>query len=204
MKLESSNKDQGIFVFQLDKNNYIKFCPNRGGVITNWVADGNEILYFELKIEVTLKINSLEFEITIYNKTDFAMPINFGLHPYFNVSDFKNLEFVDNPLNCQDQERNTISNTLDELNKINLGVDLLMYTSGRSSFRDKIFKREVTLNHPYPFDLGVIWSDPPRRMICLEPWTSPRNSFVDGFRNIMIPSNDSKRLNASIQIKSLK
>ena len=284
MEIRSSNKDQEIFVFQLDKNNYIKVCPKRGGVITNWVSDGNEILYFddtrfiaktksirggipilfpicgnlstpnsvfgidylqltqhgfardlqwqysfnqnekflclflnasnktkkyytfdfELKIELSLKINSLEFEITINNKTDFAMPINFGLHPYFNVSDFKNLEFVDNPLNCQDQKRNTLSNTFDELNKINLGVDLLMYTSGRSSFRDKIFKREVILNHPYPFDLGVIWSDPPRRMICLEPWTSPRNSFVDGFRNIMIPSNDSKRLNASIQIKSLK
>jgi len=284
VKLELSNKDQGIFVFQLDKKNYIKFCPERGGVITNWVSDGNEILYFdkkrfmdktksirggipilfpicgnlntsssvfgnsylqlpqhgfardqqwqysfnenekflclflnaskktkkyfpfdfELKIKVTLKINSLEFEIKIHNKTDFTMPINFGLHPYFNVSDFKNLEFVDNPLNCQDQERNTISNTLDELKKINLGVDLLMYTSGRSSFRDKIFKREVTLNHPNPLDLGVIWSDPPRRMICLEPWTSPRNSFVDGFRYIMISSNDSKRLNASIQIKSLK
>ena len=56
------------------------------------------------------------------------MPINFGLHPYFNVSDFKNLEFVDNPLKCQDQERNTISNTLEEVKKINLGVDLLMYT----------------------------------------------------------------------------
>jgi len=284
VKLELSNKEQGILVFQLDKNNYIKFCPERGGVITNWVSDGNEILYFdetrfmdktksirggipilfpicgnlntsssvfgnvysqlpqhgfardlqwqysfnenekilclflnaskktkkyypfdfELKIEVTLKINSLEFEITIYNKTDFAMPINFGLHPYFNVSDFKNLEFVDNPLNCQDQKSNTISNTLDELKNINLGVDLLMYTSGISSFRDKILKREVTLNHPYPFDICVIWSDPPRRMICLEPWTSPRNSFVDGFRNIIIPSNDSKRLNASIKIKSLK
>ena len=41
------------------------------------------------------------------------MPINFGLHPYFNVSDFKNLEFIDNPLNCQDQGRNIISNTFD-------------------------------------------------------------------------------------------
>jgi len=151
-----------------------------------------------------LKINCLEFEITIQNKTDFSMTINYGLHPYFNVSDFKNLEFSDNPLNCQDQERNIISNTLDELKKINLGVDLLMYTSGRSSFRDKIFKREVTLNHPYPFDLGVIWSDPPRKMICLEPWTSPRNSFVDGVRNIMIYSNDSNRLIDSLQIKSLK
>ena len=159
---------------------------------------------FELRIEIILNINFLEFEITIFNKTHIAMPINFGLHPYFNISDFKNLEFIDNPLNCQNQEKNIISNTLDELKNINLGVDLLMYTCGRSSFRDKIFQREVTLNHPYPFDLGVIRSDPPRRMICLEPWTSPRNSFVDGFRNIMISPNNSKRLDASIQIKSLK
>ena len=282
MKIKLSNKDQGIFVFQLDQNNYIKFCPDRGGVITNWVSDGKEILYFdekrfidktksirggipilfpicgnlittnsvfginylqltqhgfardlpweysfnekslclslneskktkkyypfdfELKIEVTLKINSLEFEITITNKTEIAMPANFGLHPYFNVSDLKNLEFFDNPLNCQNQEKNIISNTLDELNNVHLGIDLLMYTSGRSAFRDKIFKRQVTLNHPYPFDLGVIWSDPPRRMICLEPWTSPRNSFVDGFRKVMIPPNDSQRFDASIQIKSFK
>ncbi len=284
MQIKLSNKDQEIFIFQLDQNNYIKFCPERGGVITNWVADGKEILYFdekrfmdktksirggipilfpicgnlntsssvfgkdylqltqhgfardlrwqyslnqneqslclylneskktkkyypfdfELKIEVILKINCLEFEIKIYNKTNIGMPINFGLHPYFNVSDFKNLEFIDNPLNCQNQEKNIISNTLDELNNIHLGVDLLMYTSGRSTFRDKVFKREVTLNHPYPFDLGVIWSDPPRRMICLEPWTSPRNSFVDGFRKIMIPANDRQTFYASIQIKSLK
>jgi len=284
VQIKLSNKDQGIFVFQLDQNNYIKFCPERGGVITNWVSDGKEILYFdekrfmdktksirggipilfpicgnlntsnsvfgtdylqlpqhgfardskwqytfnenekslclflneskktkkyypfdfELRIEITLKVNCLEFEITIFNKTDMAMPINFGLHPYFNVSDFKNLEFIGNPFNCQNQEKNIISNTLDELKNINLGVDLLMYTSGRSSFRDKFFKRQVTLNHPYPFDLGVIWSDPPRRMICLEPWTSPRNAFIDGFRNIMIPSNDNQRFDASIQIKSLK
>ncbi len=284
MQINLSNKNLGIFLFKLDQNNYIKFCPERGGVITNWVSDGKEILYFdekrfidksksirggipilfpicgslnttssvfgkdylqlkqhgfardlqwqyffnanekslclflneskntkkyypfdfEIRIEVILNINCLEFEITINNKTDTAMPVNFGLHPYFNVSDFKNLEFIDNPLNCQNQEKNTVSNTLNELKNINLGVDLLMYTSGRSSFRDKIYKRQVTLNHPYPFDLGVIWSDPPRRMICLEPWTSPRNSFVDGFRNIIIPSNDSQRFDASIHIKSFK
>ena len=283
MQIKLSNKEQGIFVFQLDQNNYIKFCPTRGGVITNWVSEGKEILYFdekrfmdkkksirggipilfpicgnlntsnslfgkdylqltqhgfardsqwqhslnekedalclflneskktkkyypfdfELRIEVTLKINCLEFEITIKNKTEIPMPVNFGLHPYFIVSDLENLEFFNIPLNCQNQEKNTISNTFDELNNIHLGIDLLMYTSGRSAFRDKILKRQVTVNHPYPFDLGVIWSDPPRRMICLEPWTSPRNSFVDGFRKVMIPPNDSQRFDASIQIKSL-
>ena len=284
MQVKLSNKDQGIFVFRLDQNNYINFCPKRGGVITNWVSEGKEILYFdekrfmdktksirggipilfpicgnlntsssvfgkdylqltqhgfardcewkhsfnenekslslflneskkskkyypfdfELRIEVTLKTSCLEFEITIYNKSDIPMPINFGLHPYFNISDFNNLEFIDNPLNCHNQEKNIISNTLDELNNINLGVDLLFYTSGKSVFRDKFFKRQVTINHPYPLDIGVIWSDPPRKMICLEPWTSPRNSFVDGFRNILIPSRGSQRFDASIHIKSLK
>ena len=282
MQIKLSNKDQRIFVFQLDQNNYIKFSPERGGIITNWVSDGKEILYFdekrfmdktksirggipilfpicgnlntssslfgkdylqlpqhgfardsqwqysfnenekslclflhetkktkkyypfdfELRLKVTLKINCLEFEINIHNKTDIPMPINFGLHPYFSVSDFKNLEFIGNPLNCQNQEKNIISNTLHELKNIHLGVDLLMYTSGRITFRDKILKRQVTLNHPYPFDIAVIWSDPPRRMICLEPWTSPRNSLVDGFRNIIINPNDSEEFDASIQIKS--
>ncbi len=283
MRIKLFNKEKGIYIFQLDQKNYIKFCPERGGVITNWVSDGKEILYFdekrfmdntksirggipilfpicgninssssvfgkdylqlmqhgfardlswqyclndsekslclflnesqttkkyypfdfELRVEVTIKINCLEFEITIHNKTDIVMPINFGLHPYFNISDFKNLDFIDNPVNCQNQKKNILSNTLDELKNINLGVDLLMYTSGKSAFRDEVLKRQVTLNHPYPFDLGVIWSDPPRKMICLEPWTSPRNSIVDGFRNIMITSNHSQKFNASIQIKSL-
>ena len=159
---------------------------------------------FEVRIEVTLKINCLEFKIHIENKTNSEMPINFGLHPYFNISDFKNLEFFDYPLNCQDQKRNILINTLEDLKNIHNGIDLLMYSSGKSSFRDNIFKRQVTLNHPYPFDLGVIWSNPPRQMICLEPWTSPRNSLVDGLRKILIPPNVSQRFDASIQINSFK
>ena len=282
MRISLSDEELGIYVFQLDPKNYIKFCPKRGGIITNWVSDGNEIIYFDqkrfmdntksirggipilfpicgnlntstsvfgkeylqlmqhgfardlpwkycfndsekslclflnsshitkkyypfdfkLNIEVTLKINCLEFEITVKNKTDIEMPINFGLHPYFNVSDFKNLDFISNPFNCQNQKKNILSNTLDELKNINLGVDLLMYTSGKSAFRDNVLKRQVTLKHPYPLDLGVIWTDPPRKMICLEPWTSPRNSFVDGFRNLIIPSNKSQKFNSSIEIKS--
>ena len=284
MQIKLSNKEQGIFVFQLDQNNYIKFCPERGGVITNWISDGKEILYFdekrfmdktksirggipilfpicgnlntsssvfgkdylqlmqhgfardlhwqyclndsekslclflnesqktkkyypfdfEVRIEVTLKINCLEFAINIQNKTNTEMPINFGLHPYFNISDFKNLEFFDYPLNCQDQKRNILINTLEDLTNIHNGIDLLMYSSGKSSFRDNILKRQVTVNHPYPFDLGVIWSNPPRQMICLEPWTSPRNSLVDGLRKILIPPNVSQSFYASIQINSFK
>ncbi len=284
MKVNSVDNKKGIYLFQLDEKNYIKFCPKRGGLITNWVSEGREILYFdekrfidktksirggipilfpicgnldipnslfgknympfmqhgfardlqwqyclnkkknslflilqdtektktfypfnfELKIEVSLKINCLKFIINIENKTNIEMPINFGLHPYLNISDFKNLNFIDNPLNCQDQKNNCLRNTFDELKNINNGIDLLMYTSGRISFRDNFFKRQITLLHPSPFNLGVIWSDPPRKMVCLEPWTSPRNSLVNGLRKISIPPNSSQILDASILINTLK
>ena len=284
MEITLVNKNESIYSFQLDEKNYIKFSPERGGVITNWVSDDQEILYFdkkrfidkaksirggipilfpicgnldityslfgdnymelkqhgfardlewqyclneknnslcltlqdtdktkiyypynfEIKIEVFLKINCLKLKINIQNKSNIEMPINFGLHPYFNISDFKNLNFIDNPLNCQDQKNNFLRNTFDELKNINNGIDLLMYTSGRSSFRDNFFKRQVTLIHPSPFDLGVIWSDPPRKMVCLEPWTSPRNSLVNGLRKISIPPNSLQILDASILINTLK
>ena len=63
MQIKLSNKDQGIFVFQLDENNYIKFCPERGGVITNWVSDGKEILYFDEKdLKIIQKVLEVVFQ----------------------------------------------------------------------------------------------------------------------------------------------
>ena len=49
MQIKLFNKKQGIYIFQLDENNYIKFCPERGGVITNWVSENNEIIYLDEK-----------------------------------------------------------------------------------------------------------------------------------------------------------
>ena len=280
MEINLVNKKERIYIFKIDKQNFIKFCPERGGIITNWVSDKKEILYFdekrfrdksksirggipilfpicgnldistslfgenhmqlmqhgfardmeweyclndkknalflklqdtektklyypynfELKVKISLKINCLKFEINIQNNTNNDMPVNFGLHPYFNISDFKNLEFIDCVLNCQNQKNNCLRNTFEELKKIQNGIDLLMYTSGRISFRDNFFKRQITLINPSPLDLGVIWSDPPRKMVCLEPWTSPRNSLVNGIRKILIPPNSCKKLDASIKI----
>ena len=284
MQITLLDKNQDIYILQLDSSNYIRFCPARGGLITHWVSNDEDILYFDEKrfldttksirggipilfpicgnldiqnslfgkeylqlmqhgfardlrweywlnkrkkslclclkdsettkkyfpfafeviIEINLTINCLNFEINIKNKSNLDMPINFGLHPYFNISDFKNLDFMDYPRNCHDQKHNVLSNTDDQLKNISNGIDLLMYTSGKSSFRDNLYKRKVTIKHFYPFELGVIWSDPPRKMVCLEPWTSPRNSLVDGFREILISPNSFQKFDASIQIDTFK
>ena len=150
-----------------------------------------------------MSIATLIFNIEIFNKSDSTMPVNFGLHPYFNISNFNNVKFKNYPRECQNQKNNTIEITENLLSNISDGVDLLMYSNGEISFKDYGLKRQITLINPKPFDLSVIWSDPPRKMICLEPWTSPRNSFIDGFRNINLLPNQMQKLTASIKVNAL-
>ena len=275
-------QDNEIYIFKQDEDNFINFCPSRGGIITKWVKNSENILYFDedrfldkslsirggipilfpicgslsksaffgdncidlnqhgfardivwqfsidseqrtlnlslvsnqltkkyypfdfkLKIQLSFGVDSLEFKIAIENFSRKKMPINFGLHPYFNISTFKKIEFINHPLNCQNQKNNTLELSDNLLTKISNGVDLLMYSHGELSFKDFGFNRKITLLNPYPFDLSVIWTDPPRKMICLEPWMSPRNSFIDGYRNINLLPSKNQVLRASIKVNNL-
>ena len=283
MKIKLKNIENNIFRFLKDDFNYIDFCPERGGLITDWTLNGEKILYFdhrrfldkklsirggipilfpicgntdqglsisgqhysllpqhgfardmnwkykfnkekesfylslkdneftqkyypfsfEIKIDLKIKLNCLIYEVEIFNNSNIQMPFSFGLHPYFNISDFKNIKFQDYPLVCIDQKSNSLQLTEEYLFNMHKGIDLLMYSSGPLSFIDYSFGRKITLINPYPFDINVIWSDPPRKMICLEPWTSPRNSLINGVRRILIPSYSSKHLKASIIVNEI-
>ena len=41
--------DNGIHTIFTDNNNFINFCPSRGGIITNWMFNDFQILYFDQK-----------------------------------------------------------------------------------------------------------------------------------------------------------
>lgn len=280
--MEILKKENGVYTFYKNNKNLIDFCPRRGGIITNWLLNDRQILYFdkkrfldksksirggipiifpicgdlennslfgdgfldlmqhgfardqewdyefnkfkdtlfltlsdneitrkyypyhfELKIEITLSIEVLILKIEIFNKSSTIMPINFGLHPYFNISDFRNVKFIDYPKFCLNQKNNNLVKTENLLKDAFKGIDLLMYSSGKTSFIDYGLKRKITLTNPFPFDISVVWSDPPRQMLCMEPWTSPRNSLENGFRKIEIMPNSSQILNTSILVENL-
>ncbi len=281
--MEVIKKKEGFFRYQRDQNNYVDFCPERGGLITNWVSDKKEILYFDknrfnnikksirggipilfpicgnlennnslfgkkfinltqhgfardlkwdflfdklenvlclslsdcketwkyfpysftLNINLKLESDSLKFNIIIRNRSQSIMPVNFGLHPYFKISDFKNIDFLDYPINCQNQKNNCIEDFGQTIACIAEGVDLLTYSKGYNSFIDFGLRRQIILNNPSPFDINVVWTDPPRKMLCMEPWTSPRNSLIDGYRRIDIPPNNSQELFTSIKIQEI-
>ena len=279
--MEILNKDNGLFILR-NGNHLINFSPNRGGIITNWLLNNSEILYFdkerfldknksirggipilfpicgnleknslfgenfldlmqhgfardqvwnheinkltntlclvlkdneitrkyypfnfELRIELRVSIDTLIFNIEISNKSDTKMPFNFGLHPYFNISDFKNIRFIDYAKSCLNQKNNNLVKTENLLKHSSQGIDFLMYSSGKTSFIDYGLKRKITLINPSPFDISVIWTDPPRKMLCMEPWTSPRNSLESGLRKIEIMPNSSQKLFTSISIENL-
>ena len=192
-------KDNGIYIFKQDEENFITFCPSRGGIITKWVRNSENILYFDedrflnksqsirggipilfpicgslrksaffgdnyidlnqhgfardivwqfaidstqrilnlslvsnqltkkyypfdfnLKIQLSFGVDSLEFKIVIENFSGKKMPINFGLHPYFNISTFEKIEFINYPLNCLNQKNNTLELSDNLLRKIQM------------------------------------------------------------------------------------
>jgi len=275
-------QDTGIYKLCKDNSNFINFCPSRGGIITNWVVNDHQILYFDhkrfldksksirggipilfpicgnlekkslfgddfldlmqhgfardqewnfacnqfknslclnlsdneisrryypyffdLKIEITLSKETLIFNIEIFNKSNITMPVNFGLHPYFYISDFNNVKFFDYSKCCLNQKNNKLVKTENLLRNSFKGIDVLMYSSGKTSLIDYGLRRKIILTNPFPFDISVIWSDPPRQMLCMEPWTSPRNSLENGFRKIEIIPNSSQKLYASISVENL-
>tara|TARA_Y100001933_G_C18996179_1_gene562559 strand:- start:822 stop:1673 length:852 start_codon:yes stop_codon:yes gene_type:complete len=283
VEIQLIDNRSSTYLLKRDSNNYIRFCPKRGGLITHWVSKSESILYFDesrfldysksvrggipilfpicgmlnckesifgnnfypmhqhgfardlewefyfceknkslslflidnsrtrkyypfqfqLQINILLGNSSLNFEILIQNNSDNQMPVNFGMHPYFNISNYSNIKFLNYPINCQNQITNTIDCTSSVLGNLSNGIDILMYSMGEVSFSDFGYKRNVILRNPCPFDLSVIWTDPPRKMICVEPWTSPRDSLIDGFRRIIIPPLNFKKLSASIEIHTI-
>jgi len=142
--------------------------------------------YFTLLMDVCLKEKSLQISVKIYNRGNDSMPFSFGLHPYFQISNLEKIKIDGLPEKCIDQTNMKVTNTSDQIRILNKGVDFLSYPSCSVKVVDFLSRNVIELIHQEPMDTNVIWTDPPRPMICLEPWTSPRNSLVSGDRKLEI------------------
>jgi len=142
--------------------------------------------FFTLLMDVYLKEKSLHISVKIYNKGQESMPFSFGLHPYFQVSNLQKIKIDGLPEKCIDQTNMKVTNASDQIRILDKGVDFLSYPSSSVKLFDCLSRNVIELIHQDPMDTTVIWTDPPRQMVCLEPWTSPRNSLVTGDRKLEI------------------
>jgi len=140
---------------------------------------------FALTLELRLEPQTLAIDATVANRSQDTMPFSLGLHPYFNVSDLKAVRFEGLPSQCLDHSTMAPAETAPRLAQLQQGIDLLLrpaaeQAAGAVQLIDGGNGRCISLENPPPLDLVVIWSDPPRPMVCLEPWSGPRSALISG------------------------
>jgi galactose mutarotase-like enzyme len=122
------------------------------------------------------------------------MPFSFGLHPYFNLSSLEGVRFEGLPNECLNHLTMAPAPTAEQMRRLADGIDLLVHPSGPVRLVDDTVGTTLELQLSQPFDLVVLWSEPPRPMVCIEPWSSPRLALLSGDRKIVLAPGKSIRL----------
>jgi galactose mutarotase-like enzyme len=106
------------------------------------------------------------------------MPFAFGLHPYFGVRDLAAASLEGLPASCFDHLSAAEAPTAVQLQRLPQGVDLRVELPADGGSSPRLIGAAdggaVALQASPPFDHVVVWTDPPRSMVCLEPWTARR------------------------------
>jgi len=123
-----------------------------------------------------------------------AMPFALGLHPYFAVSSLEAAELEGLPPQCFNHLTMAEAATAEQLRRLGQGVDLLAAPSGPVRLWDRASGEGMELQLSAPLDLAVVWTDPPRPMLCLEPWTAPRGALASGERQLSLQPGERMQL----------
>ena len=126
-----------------------------------------------------------------------ALPFSLGLHPYFAVQDLAAVRLEGLPERCFDHIPMAEAATAGQLERLTTGVDFLAHPSGAVRLVDAAAPsggRWIAMETQAPLDLAVVWTEPPRPMVCLEPWTAPRGAMASGDRLLQVPPGESLEL----------
>ena len=152
---------------------------------------------FRLSLDYRLEPSALEILATVEHGPDCSgvMPFSLGLHPYFAVSSLQAASLDGLPERCLDHHQMALASTADQLAQLPEGVDLLADPTADSvRLIDAGSGQVIRLELTAPLDLAVVWTEPPRPMLCLEPWTAPRGSLVTGDRRLELEPGQAMQL----------
>ena len=125
------------------------------------------------------------------------LPFSLGLHPYFAVQDLAAVQLEGLPERCFDHIPMAEAATAGQLERLTTGVDFLAHPSGAVRLVDAAAPsggRWIAMETQAPLDLAVVWTEPPRPMVCLEPWTAPRGAMASGDRLLQVPPGETLEL----------
>ena len=156
---------------------------------------------FLIEMEVRPLSHALAITIRVQNRCPDSMPFSLGLHPYFNVSDLNRVGLEGLASTCLNHLQMQEADTASQLAALSKGVDFLTRPAGGGvTLVDEAAGSRIQLQHQAPMDLTVVWTDPPRSMLCLEPWTGPRQALISGDRKLELQPGASQELSCRYSI----
>jgi galactose mutarotase-like enzyme len=93
--------------------------------------------------------------------------------------------------------------TSEQLQQLGQGIDLLVRPSADVALVDKAAARRLRMELSSPWNLAVLWTDPPRPMVCIEPWTGPRQSLISGDGKLELAAGESQVLQCRYVVESI-
>jgi galactose mutarotase-like enzyme len=199
--------------FTLGQHGFARQLPWRlealadGAGVQLQLADTEETLKaypfkFLLTMEVRLAPRALEISTIVENRGDHTMPFSFGLHPYFNLSSLESVTFEGLPDRCLDHLTMEEASTADQMERLADGIDLLVRPTGTVRLVDGAAGTSLELQLSHPLDLVVLWTEPPRAMVCIEPWSAPRQALLSGDRKLELRPGANTRLHTRYAFSS--
>jgi galactose mutarotase-like enzyme len=161
---------------------------------------------FRLELEYQLEPGALAITARVLHEGaagEPAMPFSLGLHPYLVVSDPAAVVIEGLPPRCLDHTTLQPAATDPLLERLGAGVDLLCQATGPVRLLDPAGGRAIQLDTVAPFDLVVVWTEPPRPMVCLEPWSGPRGALISGDRRLELAPGEHRELQARYSVEAL-
>lgn len=158
---------------------------------------------FALNLELRLEPGALAIAATVENRSSPSsgpMPFSLGLHPYFNISDLSAVQIEGLPPRCFNHLTMADDDTAGQLARLSQGIDLLVEPQQAVHLVDSGSGRRISLENPPPFDLAVLWSEPPRPMLCLEPWSGPRSALISGERRLELAAGAALTLHCRYRV----
>lgn len=160
---------------------------------------------FVLELRYALEGGELVMEARIENRDDTPMPFAFGLHPYFLVPGADKAKVVV-PTPATRAWDNFGKRMVDVTEPIDVGaeqeVDLHLVDHGSSEATLVLPDgARIVVRGSEEFGRWVVWTQPGKDFVCLEPWTAAANAINTGERLLVIEPGGERVLKVSIALE---
>jgi galactose mutarotase-like enzyme len=159
---------------------------------------------FALRLELRLSPGRLTLDARVSHTGPSdapSMPFSLGFHPYFRVADPAAVTLEGFPERCFDHLSQMEVTAASQWERLGAGVDLLARPLGTVvTLRDPSAGTTLQLELTAPLDRVVVWTDPPRPMVCLEPWSGPRGALLSGDGRLTLAPGESRELRCAYRV----